>query len=109
MGQILRVTATVLLVIVLSAVYCHAKEKAISKQKLYTAYNIWKWNGFNMRCINYKGGRSFIPAGTEVSDPKVKNYCNSPDDCTKIISFKTAADNKIYKVFYNKRLKFHCF
>jgi len=57
MGHILRVTSTILLIIVLSAVYCHAKDKAISKQKMYTAYNIWKWKSFNMRCINFKGGR----------------------------------------------------
>ncbi len=102
MGQILRVTSTILLIMVLSAVNCHAEGKKISNQKLYTAYNIWEWKSFNMRCINYKGGRSFIPAGTEVSRPEVTDYCNSPNDCTKIIRFKTAANNKVYKIFYTK-------
>ncbi len=102
MGYLLRVTSTILLIIVLSAVHCHAKDKAIPEQRLYTAYNIWEWKSFNMRCINYKGGRSMIPAGTEVSGPKIKYYCASPHDCQKIISFKTATSNKRYKIFFKK-------
>ncbi|MCD4791517.1 MAG: hypothetical protein K8R37_16105, partial [Bacteroidales bacterium] len=102
MGHILRITSTILLIIILSAVHCHAKDKAIPKQRLYTAYNIWEWNSFNMRCINFKDGRSMIPAGTEVSEPKIKKYCSSPYDCQKIISFKTATSNKLYKIFFTK-------
>jgi len=103
MRHILRITSTILLIIVLSAVHCYAKDKAMPEQRQYTAYNIWKWKSFNMKCINYKGGRSFIPAGTEVSEPKVINYCINPTDCTKIIRFKTATNNKIYKIFYTKK------
>ena len=107
MGHILKITSTILLIIVLSAVHCHAKDKAIPKQKLYTAYNIWEWKYFNMRCINYKdtGRRSFIPAGTEVSEPKIDKYCSNPgsqSDCSKIISFKTTTNNKNYKIFFTK-------
>ena len=103
MRHILRITSTILLIIVLSAVHCHAKDKAIPEQKLYTAYNIWEWRSFSMRCINYKSGRSMIPAGTEVSEPKIINYCSSPYDCQKIISFKTANNNKKYKIFFTKK------
>ena len=102
MRHILRITSTILLIIVLSAVHCHAKDKAIPEQRLYTAYNIWEWKSFNMRCINYKGGRSMIPAGTEVIKPKIKNYCSSPYDCQKIISFKTASNDKNYRIFFTK-------
>jgi putative oligomerization/nucleic acid binding protein len=102
MRHILRVTSTILLIIVLSAVHCHAKDKAMPTQKMYTAYNIWEWSSFNMRCINFKGARSMIPAGTEVIKPKVANFCNSPNSCQKIISFKTAQNNKLYKIFYTK-------
>ena len=91
-----------LMIIALSAVYCNAKDKTVPKQKMYTAHNIWKWSGFNMRCINFKGGRSMIPAGTEIIDPKVTNYCTNPNDCTKIIRFKTASNNKKYKIFFTK-------
>ncbi|MDY6792830.1 MAG: SHOCT domain-containing protein [Thermodesulfobacteriota bacterium] len=101
MRYLLRVTPTIMLMIVLSAVFCYAKDKAISQQKLYTAYNIWKWSGFNMKCINYKGGRSFIPAGTEISKSKVTDFCYG-HDCRKIISFKTTTNNKNYKIFYTK-------
>jgi len=52
-----------------------------------------------MRCINYKGGRSIIPAGTEILEPEITNYCPTPHDCTKIISFKTASDKKNIKSF----------
>ena len=40
-----------------------------------------------MRCINYKGGRSMIPAGTEILEPKVTDYCTNPNDCTNSNSF----------------------
>lgn len=102
MRHILRITSTILLIIVLSAVHCHAKDKAVPEQRLYTAYNIWEWKSFSMRCINYKGGRSFIPVGTEVSKPKVINYCGSPGDCSKIITFKTTISDKKYKIFYTR-------
>jgi hypothetical protein len=88
------------MIVVLIAVHCQAKSKASSTQRLYTAYNIWEWSGFNMRCINYKGGRTMIPAGTEVLDPKVTRYCHTAHDCTKVIRFKTAINNKKYKIFF---------
>ncbi len=39
----------------------------------------------------------------ETSKPKVKNYCSSPGDCSKIITFKTATNNKLYKIFFTKK------
>jgi len=107
MRHLLRVTSTILLIIVLPAIHCHAKDKALPEQRLYTAYNIWEWKYFNMKCINYKGTgrRSIIPAGTEVSEPKIDKYCGNPgsqSDCSKIISFKTTTNNKIYKIFYTR-------
>lgn len=44
-----------------------------------------------------------IPAGTEVSKPKVIKYCSSPNDCQKIINFKTAKNNKSYEILYTRR------
>ena len=89
-----------LMIMVLFAVHCQAKSNTSSEPKQYTAHNIWKWSGFNMRCINYKGGRSMIPAGTEILEPEITKYCPTPHDCTKIIRFKTVSDKKKYKIFF---------
>ncbi|MBT8351728.1 MAG: SHOCT domain-containing protein [Deltaproteobacteria bacterium] len=98
MRQILKITS--IIIMVLFAVHFQTNGNASSGPKLYTAYNIWEWSGFNMKCINYKGGRSMIPAGTEILDPKVTDYCTNPTDCTKVIRFKLASNKKKYKIFF---------
>ena len=43
-----------------------------------------------------------IPAGTEIIDPEITNYCPNPGmtaDCSKIIQFKTASNQKKYKTY----------
>ncbi|MEN8141249.1 MAG: serine/threonine-protein kinase [Thermodesulfobacteriota bacterium] len=55
----------------------------------YTAHNIWLHDSERMmRCINYKSGATFLPAGSRVKDLKVNEAENS-------ISFKTVAGKKL--------------
>ena len=64
-----------------------------SKQKLYTAYNIWHVPKENMFCINYKYGSKIIPAGTEVSNVKVMDWARDG-----FIYFHVVKDGKPIKI-----------
>jgi len=57
-------------IILLSPALSFPQSKA-SKQKLYTAYNIWRVPHYLRNCVNYKHGSNIIPVGTEVSNVKV--------------------------------------
>ena len=66
-----------------------------SKQKLYTAYNIWRVPKSNMYCINYKYGSNIIPAGTEVSNVKLITR-----NRITFIRFKIVKESKTIRIKY---------
>jgi hypothetical protein len=65
----------------------------------YTACNIWRLKSWHMRCINYKYGSDFIPAGTKVSDVGITEDQNE----IKRISFVTTDDKRKYGIYFTKR------
>jgi hypothetical protein len=76
------------------------KEEAFQGQPLYTAYNIWRLNNpWQMRCINYKYGHNFIPAGTKVRDVKISEDQNG----RPVISFVTIHDDRRYNIYFTSR------
>jgi len=76
------------------------KEEVFQGPPLYTAYNIWKLrNPWLMRCINYKYGNNFIPAGTKVRDPKISKDQNG----RPVISFVTIHDEHRYNIYFTSR------
>jgi hypothetical protein len=79
------------------------KEGADQEPIYYTAYNIWTWPSYHMKCINYKGSRKMIPAGTQVIEPKIVKSEDSFGDYVKVIRFKTVNNNKIFKIFFTKK------
>jgi Short C-terminal domain len=56
-----------------------------------------------MKCINYKGSRKMIPAGTEVSDPKIGKSKDDFGDYVKVIRFKPVNNKKVFKIFFTQR------
>lgn len=74
-------------------------------EKLYTAYNVWRLRGLNMRFINYKYGNRFIPAGTEVSDVSVDHADNFDgiSDELPSVTFTTVQDRKRYTIYFYDR------
>ncbi len=80
-----------------------------SKQKLYTAYNIWRVPESNMYCVNYKYGSNIIRAGTEVSNVKVtKDFANDnardlDDYELAYIRFKIIKGGKTIVIQYRTR------
>lgn len=75
------------------------KEEAPPQMQQYTAYNIWRLRTWLMRCINYKYGNDFIPAGTKVSDVGITKDANG---ITRI-SFVTADDKRRYGIYFTSR------
>ena len=75
------------------------KEQASQKIELYTAFNIWRLRSWNMRCINYKYGNNFIPAGTKVDDVKITEDAHG----NPRISFVTVDDNRKYNIYFTGR------
>jgi hypothetical protein len=75
------------------------KEEDSPEIQLYTAYNIWRLRAYLMRCINYKYGNKFIPAGSKVRDVKISDDANG----TPRISFVTADDNRKYGIYFTGR------
>ena len=75
------------------------KEEAPREMQQYTAYNIWRLRTYLMRCINYKYGNDFIPAGTKVSDAKITPDANG----NPRISFVTADDKRKYGIYFTNR------
>lgn len=109
MRYIAKLASCILIIVFLCFSYSFAqdsyKKGTDQKPKYYTAYNIWKWPSYHMKCINYKGRlKNNIPVGTEISEPEVVKI---KDDFTgsdvKVIRFKTVNDNKVFKIFFIKR------
>ena len=74
-------------------------EEAPQEVQQYTAYNIWRLRTWLMRCINYKYGNDFIPAGTKVSDVGITEDANG----NPRISFVTAGDERKYGIYFTRR------
>ncbi len=95
MRTFFKITSTVLILLSIAAVNCYAEEK------LYTAYNIWKWGGYNNAFINYKGGRTMIPAGTEVENPPLI-FDNQPRNQLhpQHVLFKTLPNKRRHRIHF---------
>ncbi len=65
--------------------------------QLFTAYNIWIVSSHNMKCINYKHGNNFLPAGTPVQKVKIGEEERPRQE---YISFETLGDKKIFQIYY---------
>ena len=100
MQYIAKLASCILIIIFLCFSYSFAQGS--STPRYYTAYNIWKWPSYHMKCINYKGSRKMIPAGTEVSEPKIAKAKDNFNDYVKVIRFKTVNNNKVFRIFFNK-------
>ena len=80
-------------------------------QKSYTAYNIWRGSPSNRLCINYKMSYGFIPAGTEVINPRVRvewgvrvEWDDSYDEIeSKTIEFKIASSGETITIGFVSR------
>ena len=75
------------------------KEETAETIQQYTAYNIWRLRSWHMRCINYKYGNDFIPAGTKVSDVGITQVASG----AKRISFVTTHDKRKYGIYFTGR------
>lgn len=109
MRFIAKLTSCILIIVFLCFSYSFAQDSSVQKEGAdpepiyYTAYNIWKWPSYHMKCINYKGSRKMIPAGTQVIEPKIVKSEDSFGDYVKVIRFKTVNNNKIFKIFFTKK------
>ncbi len=78
---------------------------------MYTAYNIWLWPAQSMNCLNYKGGKSFIPAGSEVRGVRVIDPASGDDSIDEMdgegIRFYLPQARKTYFIEYQPR--YHTF
>ena len=97
MRNFFKITSTILILLSIAAVNCYAEEK------LYTAYNIWKWGGYNNAFINFKGGRSMIPAGTEIKGQPLI-FENQPTNNNQLhpqhVLFKTLPSNRNHRIHF---------
>ena len=109
MRFIAKLTSCILIIVFLCFSYSFAQDSSVQKEGAdpepiyYTAYNIWKWPSYHMKCINYKGSRKMISAGTQVIEPKIVKSEDSFGDYVKVIRFKTVNNNKIFKIFFTKK------
>jgi len=67
----LKIVLLVLVIVSLSSVNAPYAKSKTAKQKLYTAYNIWRVP--YIKCINFKYGSDIIRAGTEVSKVRAED------------------------------------
>lgn len=78
---------------------------------MYTAYNIWLWPAQSMNCLNYKGGRTFIPAGSEVQGVRVVDPASGDDSVDEMdgegIRFYLINERRTYFIQYHSR--YHTF
>ncbi len=109
MRFIAKLTSCILIIVFLCFSYSFAQDSSVQKEGAdpepiyYTAYNIWKWPSYHMKCINYKGSRKMISAGTQVIEPKIVKSEDSFGDYVKVIRFKTVNNNKVFKIFFTKK------
>jgi len=67
MRYIAKLASCILIIVFLCFSYSFAQDSSVQKEGAdqepiyYTAYNIWKWPSYHMKCINYKGSRKMIP------------------------------------------------
>ncbi|MCD4743397.1 MAG: hypothetical protein K8R67_13080 [Desulfobacteraceae bacterium] len=97
MKHILKIISAIFIILIVATVHCNAKDK------LYTAYNVWKWSGYNNAFINFKGGRTMIPAGTEIKNqPAIID--NQPANNNTLhpqnVSFRTLSDNRRHRIHF---------
>ena len=100
MKQRICKTITVFLFIMAGFVFLtiFVPDKAISGQKLYTAYNIWFEKPERIWSINYKKG-AIIPAGTQVRDVEII----TTNRRHKAIIFTTVKEKKAFCIFWQKK------
>ena len=113
MRYIAKLTSCILIIVFLCFSYSFAQDSSVQKEGAdpepiyYTAYNIWKWPSYHMKCINYKGSRKMMPAGTQVSEPKIvkikEDYGGGNYKYVEVIRFKTVSNNKVFKIYFTKR------
>ncbi len=97
MRTFFKIASTVMILLSITVVNCYAEEK------LYTAYNIWKWGGYNNAFINYKGGRTMIPAGTEIKGRPLI-FDNQPYNNNQLhpqhVLFRTLPDKRRHRIHF---------
>jgi hypothetical protein len=64
---------------------------------LYTAYNIWIMAPHNMKCINYKYGNNFLPAGTPVQKIHIGEDERPRQE---YVGFETVGGKQKFKILY---------
>ena len=91
-----------LMLFILMPVFVYADSS--TDQKSYTAYNIWRGPSSNMKCINYKMSNDFIPAGTEVLNPRVRAELNDDfEPEIKKIVFKIASSGETITIGFTSK------
>ncbi len=102
MQNLYKIISAILAVLFIASTNCYSEEK------FYTAYNIWKWGGYNNAFINYKGGRAMIPAGTEIKDRPLI-FDNQPWNNNRLhpehVLFRTLPDKRKHRMHFI--LRFH--
>jgi hypothetical protein len=94
--------AGIITLVFLVTLGCTTTRQSDSREEpaLHTAYNIWKLKHYNMKCINYKHGHNFIPAGTPVRDVRIVTH---KDTMRKKIRFKTVDGGQNYGISFNPK------
>lgn len=97
MRHILKIISAIFVILIIATVNCYAKDK------LYTAYNIWKWRGYSNAFINFKGGRTMIPAGTEIKNHPII-FENQPPNSNTLhpqhVFFRTLPDKRKHRMHF---------
>ncbi len=80
------------------------KKEPTAGVQLYTAYNIWKHDSDrHMYCINFKSASTFIPAGTPVSDAKIRVISQGAGSTVKKIQFRLPNTGETIKIGLRSR------
>jgi hypothetical protein len=107
--------ALTVLAILLCGLGCAGSQGNLEEEKLYTTYNIWLHASHNMMCINYKCGKGFLPAGTEVQSveirlrPMDREEVKEVENATKkdlwgaIIVLNTVEPRRAYRIQFNPK------
>lgn len=105
MGKYFILAITFVAVLGTGSGWVHIPDQAAAKdtRQLYTAYNIWRHPSHNMKCINWKGGSQFIPAGTPVSKVKVKKERDVSNYEKEYIYFKVEGERFNIKIGFKQR------
>ena len=80
------------------------KKETAAGAQLYTAYNIWKHSSDrHMDCINFKSAPTFIPAGTPVSDAKIRVFGQGSGSAAEKIQFTISSTGESIKIGLRRR------